>query len=341
MADLKISQLTGATTPLDGTEVLPIVQSGSTKKVANNDLRPKQIQSNATSGVLQVAGPTAGTTRVMTTPDANFTAARTDAAQTFTGVQSFSNTTAFAWSTNAYSAAQFIGTIGTGGSLAIYTPSLNSSYGSAFAVDGTYDAGSYTSTLNLHAAGVRSGGPYNSRLDVYTSAGTSLTAKFRFDSSGNLLPLTAAKGINFTANTPAAGNTSQLLNDYQEGTFTPVIAGSTSAGTASYSLQNGRYTKVGRQVYVEVAISWSGGTGTGNLTITGLPFTSANGGTVSAMSIALADFVALTAANVMTAFVPSNTTRIEAWQYPTGGGAANNVAYDAGGALYLSGSYTV
>ncbi|NDC49351.1 MAG: tail fiber domain-containing protein [Micrococcales bacterium] len=90
MADKKISQLTGATTPLAGTEVLPIVQSGTTVKVANNDLRPKQIQSNATSGVLQVAGPAAATTRVMTTPDANFTAARTDAAQTFSGVQTFS-----------------------------------------------------------------------------------------------------------------------------------------------------------------------------------------------------------------------------------------------------------
>jgi hypothetical protein len=38
MADLKISQLTGATTPLAGTEVLPIVQSSSTKKVTVADL---------------------------------------------------------------------------------------------------------------------------------------------------------------------------------------------------------------------------------------------------------------------------------------------------------------
>lgn len=89
MADAKISALTPATTPLTGTEVLPIVQSGATVKVANNDLRPKQIQSNATSGVLQVVGPAAASTRVMTTPDANFAAARTDAAQTFTGTQTF------------------------------------------------------------------------------------------------------------------------------------------------------------------------------------------------------------------------------------------------------------
>ena len=91
MADKKISALTAATTPLDGTEVLPIVQSGATKKVANNDLRPRQIQSNATSGVLQIAGPAAGATRVMTTPDANFTAARTDAANSFSGNQTLSD----------------------------------------------------------------------------------------------------------------------------------------------------------------------------------------------------------------------------------------------------------
>lgn len=38
MSDLKISQLTGATAPLTGTEILPIVQSGSTKKISVADL---------------------------------------------------------------------------------------------------------------------------------------------------------------------------------------------------------------------------------------------------------------------------------------------------------------
>lgn len=96
MADTKISGLPASTLPLSGTEVLPIVQSGQTRQVANNDLRPKQIQSNATSGVLQVAGPAAGATRVMTTPDANFTAARTDDTNTFAAVQLFPNGTAAA-----------------------------------------------------------------------------------------------------------------------------------------------------------------------------------------------------------------------------------------------------
>jgi hypothetical protein len=38
MADLKISQLPAATTPLAGTEVLPIVQSSTTKQVSVNNL---------------------------------------------------------------------------------------------------------------------------------------------------------------------------------------------------------------------------------------------------------------------------------------------------------------
>lgn len=90
MADVKISGLPAATTPLAGTEVLPIVQSSATKKVAANDLTVKNVRSNATTGILQVIGPGTGTTRVMTTPNADFTAARTDAAQTFTGDQTFS-----------------------------------------------------------------------------------------------------------------------------------------------------------------------------------------------------------------------------------------------------------
>lgn len=90
MADKKISQLTAATTPLAGTEVLPIVQSSTTVKVATDDLTVKNVRSNATTGILQMVGPAAGTTRVMTVVNANFTAARTDAAQTFSGDQTIS-----------------------------------------------------------------------------------------------------------------------------------------------------------------------------------------------------------------------------------------------------------
>jgi hypothetical protein len=90
MADTKISALAASTTPLAGTEVLPIVQSGATVKVATNDLTVRNIRANATTGILQITGPAAASTRVATVPDANWTAARTDAAQSFTGDQTLS-----------------------------------------------------------------------------------------------------------------------------------------------------------------------------------------------------------------------------------------------------------
>lgn len=89
-----ISATTIQSTVVTGTAPLTVA---STTEVAN--LRAanatsadtsNQIKSNATTGVLQVAGPATASTRVMTTPDANFTSARTDAAQTFTGDQTFS-----------------------------------------------------------------------------------------------------------------------------------------------------------------------------------------------------------------------------------------------------------
>lgn len=54
MADKKISQLTGAATPLSGTEVLPIVQSGATVKVAVSDLTAGRAV--ATSGLTVTSG---------------------------------------------------------------------------------------------------------------------------------------------------------------------------------------------------------------------------------------------------------------------------------------------
>jgi hypothetical protein len=72
-------------------------------------------------------------------------------------------------------------------------------------------------------------------------------------STGNLIPSTAAKGINFTANTPVAGMSSQLLNWYEEGTWTPdkpidlTVVGDFTA--------LGRYTRVGRLVTVDASLS--------------------------------------------------------------------------------------
>ena len=125
--------------------------------------------------------------------------------------------------------------------------------------------------------------------------GVNNSVTWTFDTSGNFVPKTAAKGINFTANTPAAGMTSQLLNWYEEGTYTPSQGGGlTVVGTFGSS---GTYTRIGRQVTVigtltgstSIAFAAAGGILTG-----GLPFNLAtygggqafNGGLSAGMIIA-------------------------------------------------------
>lgn len=92
----------------------------------------------------------------------------------------------------------------------------------------------------------------------------------------NFVQGTSGKGTNFTANTPAAGKTSQLLNWYEEGTWTPTVTGSVSNPTltidATYT--GGRYTRIGRTVYITFEVRWSAVSGgSGDVVITGLPFT--------------------------------------------------------------------
>ena len=100
-------------------------------------------------------------------------------------------------------------------------------------------------------------------------------------STGNIIQGTAAKGINFTANTATAGSTSQLLNWYEEGTWTPVIADATSGGNlASAGTTAARYTRIGRTVFVQASfddITTTGMTAINNVSIRGLPFASAAG----------------------------------------------------------------
>jgi hypothetical protein len=91
---------------------------------------------------------------------------------------------------------------------------------------------------------------------------------------GNLKFGTAGKGIDFSATSDGSGTmTSEVLDDYEEGTFTPTVVGLTTAGVATYTLRSARYTKIGNIVTFELGVGWSAHTGTGILAINGLPFT--------------------------------------------------------------------
>jgi hypothetical protein len=98
-------------------------------------------------------------------------------------------------------------------------------------------------------------------------------------SVGNATPTTSGAGITFPA-TQSASSDANTLDDYEEGTWTPVVADASSGGnTGTYTNVKSIYTKIGRQVTVNAylsAIVTTGMTAGNTLFIRGLPFTSAD-----------------------------------------------------------------
>lgn len=74
---------------------------------------------------------------------------------------------------------------------------------------------------------------------------------------------------------PAAQNPStnaNTLDDYEEGTWTPVVFGVTTAGVGTYTQQEGFYVKVGKFVWISMQLVQTAHTGTGAMRVSGVPF---------------------------------------------------------------------
>jgi len=92
--------------------------------------------------------------------------------------------------------------------------------------------------------------------------------------TGNVVIGTAGKGIDFGATSDASGADNELLDDYEEGTWTPGLQFGGGTTGITYSHQTGFYTKIGRLVQCGGTIILSdSGTSTGASELTGLPFT--------------------------------------------------------------------
>ena len=117
---------------------------------------------------------------------------------------------------------------------------------------------------------------------AYASAnGASLSANELIGiSTGGNIELQSGAGIDFSTTSDATGMTSELLDDYEEGDFTPTWEATTDSGTWAAT---GRYTKIGRLVTVEVKqTSGQVSASAGNHIIDGLPFQPSTGTTGSA-----------------------------------------------------------
>jgi hypothetical protein len=181
---------------------------------------------------------------------------------------------------------------------------------------------------------------------------TNGSERMRIDSSGRLLVgLTSANtsganfqvssGVTFPA-TQSASSDANTLDDYEEGTWTPTVKGTATAGTGTYGAQNGFYTKIGNRVFFQCYVQWSNLTGAaGFLALGGLPFTSnAASGSYAALSTWNSN-IALTANNVLLAYVNPNASDITLVQYPVGGGSDTSIAIDTAGSIMVAGHYYV
>ena len=289
MADTKISALPAASTPLTGSEVVPLNQSGVTSNVT---------VANLTAGRNVYANnfiPSVTTTAASATP-INLTVNSTqyqivngtttsqqfnlpDATTLSVGDTYYfnNNLTVSSVQVNAHDGSTSVLSLQAGGDAQVVL--LNNS-----TTNGTWDAHSFipssaswgTATLSFNNTtsisgsvswtgtkiGTAYGGTgltsFTSNGVVYASSTSALatSSAFTFNGTdvgftGNLIPGTAGKGINFSAST--GPGTNKLLSDYEEGTYTITLTPSTSGSfTLNYAL--GAYTKVGRIVTVQAQI---------------------------------------------------------------------------------------
>ena len=109
---------------------------------------------------------------------------------------------------------------------------------------------------------------------------------FRINSTGNIVlkgGTAAANGVGVTfPATQVDSSDANCLDDYEEGTWTPVVADATTGGNVgTITINSATYTKIGRQVSIQCdlrSITTTGMTGGNNLFIRGLPFASVKGG---------------------------------------------------------------
>ena len=161
-------------------------------------------------------------------------------------------------------------TVATSGNTGITIRSGTSNTGNIFWSDATSGADQYVGALEYHHS--------DNKFKFNISNTTRMTVDSTGDvtvSDGDLIIGTAGHGISFDGFD--AGGVSNLLDDYEEGTFTPSFGFNLANFNGSYSAQGGRYTKIGNLVSISMQIEATKGTGTGGTaTIYNIPFTPIN-----------------------------------------------------------------
>ena len=158
------------------------------------------------------------------------------------------------------------------------------------------------------------------------------TENFRVNDDGevrvtdNIVLSTAGKGIHLGVTSATASN---LLDDYEEGEWTPQYEPASGSFGGSYLTQKGRYTKVGRLVTVEFQLvaNFSNNTQSGTVKIIGLPFTvSAHSSGGSFHGLNIAQSTRFTGDPPRGGQIQENSTKIFLWKTVEATGAGSDVA---------------
>ena len=341
MADTKISALPASTTPLAGTEVLPIVQGGTTVKVSVANLTAGRSfdalgMTLTSTDAGAAAAPLLELYRDSATPAASDTLGEIE----FNGEDSAGNKQAYALfhgsilsPTSGSEQGQLHFETATAGALTekmiIGTTNLViNEIGAVFNVriEGDTDANLFYTDATNDKVGLGTASPAE-KLDVVGN----------IKLSGNLV-VANAQGIDFSA-TPGTG-TSELLDDYEEGTWTPIVRDGTSGTAATASSTIGRYTKIGRMVQFQIQlenIDTTGLTAGNTIFVTGFPFTVADTYTVATV---FPDSIASTTGNLL-ALLYQGTTICALYNGITTGASGAQVLQITSGAgdLYITGVY--
>ena len=155
---------------------------------------------------------------------------------------------------------------------------------------------------------------------------------FRIESNDNANMFKVDAGNNTVAIGGGAGVT---LVD--EGTFVPTIVGTTTAGAGTYTLQLARYQLFGYWVFFNIVVTWTAHTGTGNMRVSGLPYTAANDNIDTPVTFDWSNITLAAAGNKLEGLVLANTIDISLRE--VGGGAAAPVPIDTSAVLRVSGFY--
>ena len=169
------------------------------------------------------------------------------------------------------------------------------------------------------------------------------------DLDANGSDITGVGHVGFLAAQDASAGANDL-DDYEEGTFTPGIGDASLDGSGegqTYSIQVGRYTKIGHRLFFQLRVAISD---LGTLTtseqcrVTGLPFTSKNvTNALSSCDVSIGSGLAITAGHKVSANISPNVAFInmQLWDATTGNTALLLSELTADGGLVISGHYEV